>query len=80
MATLISSPNYKVRVSKDNGSIRTTAPLSLRNVIRDSEFIPRLEFIGNVSNVNKIERSTLVYNESTELFEIKMLNLDGGEF
>lgn len=80
MAELTKSPSYRVQVSSVGGRIQTTAPLSLRNVVRDQAFLKRIEDIENVLAVNKIDGATLVYNSENEKYEIKLADLDGGFF
>ena len=80
MAELTKSTNYKVQVSSMDGRIQTTAPLSLRNVVRDQAFLKRIEDIENVIAVNKIDGATLVYNSENQKYEIKLADLDGGFF
>lgn len=80
MAELTKSTNYKVQVSSMDGRIQTTAPLSLRNVVRDQAFLKRIEDIENVLAVNKIDGATLVYNSENQKYEIKLADLDGGFF
>jgi hypothetical protein len=67
-------------VSQTDGRIQTTAPLSLRNVVRDQAFLRRIEDIENVKAVNKIDGATLVYNSENQKYEIKLADLDGGFF
>jgi hypothetical protein len=80
MAELTKSPSYRVSVSQTDGRIQTTAPLSLRNVVRDQAFLRRIEDIENVTAVNKIDGATLVYNSENQKYEIKLADLDGGFF
>jgi hypothetical protein len=80
MTTLTKTTGYKVKVSQTDGRIQTTAPLSLRNVVRDQTFIKNIEDIENVSVMNRVDGATLVYNSENQKYEIKLADLDGGFF
>jgi hypothetical protein len=80
MSVLTRSTGYKVQVNQTDGRIQTTAPLSLRNVVRDQAFLKRLEDIENVLELNKVDGATLVYNSENQKYEIKLADLDGGFF
>lgn len=72
--------NVKVQINQVGGRLQTTAPLSLRNTVRDSTFIENLESIQNVTVVNRVDGSGIQYNSETQNYEIKLVSLDGGSF
>lgn len=72
--------NVKVKVNQTNGHLQTSAPLSLRNAIRDNAFLQNIEDIENVTIINRVDGSGLQYNSETQNYEIKLMSLDGGQF
>lgn len=72
--------DVRVKVSQTGGRLQATAPLSLRNTVRDSAFLENLESIQNVTVVNRVDGSGLQYNSETQNYEIKLMTLDGGNF
>jgi hypothetical protein len=68
--------NVKVKVNQLNGHLQTSAPLSLRNAVRDFS----VEDIENVVIINRVDGSGLQYNSETQNYEIKLMSLDGGHF
>jgi hypothetical protein len=68
--------NVKVKVNQLNGHLQTSAPLSLRNAVRDFS----VEDIENVVIINRVDGSGLQYNSETQNYEIKLMSLDGGNF
>lgn len=72
--------DIRVKVSQSGGRLQTTAPLSLRNAVRDTAFLENLEDIRNVTIVNRVDGSGLQYNSETQNYEIKLMTLDGGNF
>ena len=65
------------KVTNNAGVLSTVAPLTLKNQIQE---IRSIEDIGDVDEINVATGSTLVYNSTTDKYEIKMLDLDGGTF
>lgn len=76
----MSLSNVRVKLNQVDGRLQTTAPLSLRNAVRDSAFLENLENIQNVTVVNRVDGSGLQYNSETQNYEIKLMTLDGGNF
>lgn len=72
--------NIKVRVNQTDGHLQTSAPLSLRNAIRDNAFLKKIEDIENVVIINRVDGSGLQFNSETQNYEIKLMSLDGGNF
>ena len=67
----------QAKVTNNAGVLSTVAPLTLKNQIQE---IRSIEDIGDVDEINVATGSTLVYNSTTDKYEIKMLDLDGGTF
>ena len=67
----------QAKVTNNAGVLSTVAPLTLKNQIQE---IRSIEDIGDVYEINVSTCSTLVYNSTTDKYEIKMLDLDGGTF
>jgi hypothetical protein len=67
----------QAKVTNNAGVLSTVAPLTLKNQIQE---IRSIEDIGDVDEINVTSGSTLVYNSTTDKYEIKMLDLDGGTF
>ena len=67
----------QAKVTNNAGVLSTVAPLTLKNQIQE---IRSIEDIGDVDDINVATGSTLVYNSTTDKYEIKMLDLDGGTF
>ena len=72
--------NVKVSVNQTDGHLQTSAPLSLRNAVRDFAFLQNIEDIENVVILNRVDGSGLQYNSETKNYEIKLMSLDGGNF
>lgn len=74
--------SYRVSVNNIDGTLSATAPISLRNVVREGSLatVENLEDIGNVSVVNKTDGSTLQFNSENSRYEIRLADLDGGTF
>ena len=67
----------QAKVTNNAGVLSTVAPLTLKNQIQE---IRSIEDIGDVDEIDVATGSTLVYNSTTDKYEIKMLDLDGGTF
>jgi len=67
----------QAKVTNNAGVLSTVAPLTLKNQRQE---IRSIEDIGDVDEINVATGSTLVYNSTTDKYEIKMLDLDGGTF
>ena len=72
----------KIKVNIQGQTLTTTAPLTIRNTAADYNAIDRLT---DVELSQRENNSTLVYNASTDKYEVKPLSaalteLDGGTF
>jgi hypothetical protein len=72
----------KIKVNIQGQTLTTTAPLTIRNTAADYNAIDRLT---DVELSQRENGSTLVYNASTDKYEVKPLaaaitGLDGGTF
>lgn len=76
---------HKIKVTNLGGSLQTSAPITLKNQIQE---INSLRNIRDVLSVNVVAGATIVYNQTTNMFEIRPIsasdlgnfNLDGGVF
>lgn len=75
-------PTYKVKVNQTDGRLQTNAPLSLRNVVREGAqaTVENIEDIQNVTVSNREDGSVIQYNSSTQNYEVKRIEIDGGTF
>jgi hypothetical protein len=75
------NPETKIvaRVSPVNGVLQPTSTLTIRNQLREYQ-INSIQDLPDVDEVNVANGATLVYNSNTSLYEVKQLDLDGGEF
>ncbi len=85
-AVIARTTQQKVKVNNTNGVLQTQTPITLKNQVTE---ISSLEDIADVAEVDVSTGSTLVYNASTDKYEVKKLDvgsisgefdLDGGEF
>lgn len=83
-AKLTPTSSYKISVNQSGGRIQTNSPLSLRNTVRESaQAITQVENIEDIQNVSVVERvdgSTIVYDSANARYEVKLPDLDGGSF
>jgi hypothetical protein len=80
MATQLQGQTIKVNLQQQ--VITATAPVSLRSSAADYNAVDRLT---DVDLTNRTDGSTLVYNASTDRYEVKPItqalpSLDGGTF
>lgn len=68
-----------ITVNNNNGKLTNVAPLTLRNQIQEQIF-NSIEDLPDVSEVSVTDGATLVYNANNDLYEVKQLIIDGGEF
>lgn len=68
-----------VTVKNNNGQLSNISPISLKNQIQDQVF-NSIEDLPDVAEVSVTDGATLVYNANNDLYEVKQINLDGGEF
>lgn len=75
-----------VKVNTSGGVLQSQTPITLKNQVTE---ITSIEDISDVAEVDVSSGSTLVYNASTDKYEVKKLevgdisgefNLDGGVF
>lgn len=73
-----------VKVNNFGGTLVPSAPITLKNQLGE---ITSIEDIGDVAEINVVDGATLVYNASTDVYEIKPLpisdlqvDIDGGTF
>jgi hypothetical protein len=78
-ATIRTAATIKAKINTTNGIINPTSPITLKNQIQEQVF-NSIEDLPDVSEVNVSNNATLVYNASNDLYEVKQLDLDGGEF
>lgn len=74
----------QAKVTNNAGVLSTVAPLTLKNQVQE---IRSIEDISDVDEIEVTTGSTLVYNSTTDKYEIKLLSLenvagalDGGTF
>jgi len=72
-------PEYKIKLTQVDGRLQTSSPLTLKNVIKSGD-IQDIAEIGNVTVVDKVDGAILQYNSSTDRYEVKLGEFDGGEF
>ncbi len=75
-----------VRVNTVGGILQPTTPLTIRNQLREYQ-INSIQDLPDVAETNIVNGATLVFNSSTNNYEIKPLqtnfidgDIDGGEF
>ncbi len=85
-AKITTNALLNVKVNNLGGSLSSPGPITLKNQISE---INSIEHIGDVDEINVTDGATLIYNSSTDKYEIKLLefsniigenNLDGGTF
>lgn len=69
---------YVLRVTNNGGILQTTGPITLKNHI--GYRIESVESIPDVNIVSRVEGATLVYNATTDKYDVKPISYDGGEF
>jgi hypothetical protein len=68
-----------ITVNNNNGMLTNVAPLTLRNQIQNPT-LNSIEDLPDVAEVSVTDGATLVYNANNDLYEVKQLIIDGGEF
>jgi hypothetical protein len=73
-----------VKVNNIGGTLTSSSPITLKNQVVE---ITSIENIADVDEINVTDGATLIYNSSTDKYEIKPLNfndlsgdIDGGTF
>lgn len=64
----------KIRVKNTSGILQNKAPISIKGALKTS--VKKLEDIGDVEVVDLQDGSTLIYNDSTQKYEVKQLDAD----
>ena len=87
-ARITRTVNQIVKVNNTGGVLTAQSPITLKNQINE---INSIEDIRDVSEIDVSDGATIVYNASTDKYEIKhiqieqveganFLNMDGGTF
>lgn len=74
MANLTTKQTIKVKVNQLDGSLvpQNKQPVVLKNTVQET---PSLGSIGNVNETAAVQGGTLVYNSSTQLYDVRKLEL-----
>ncbi len=70
---MISKSDFTITVRKDGGRIMSTAPMTVKNQIREIRGIDDFE---NVDTTQKQNGATFIYNSTTGKYEVKLYNDD----
>lgn len=70
---MISKSDFTITVKKEGGRIFSTAPVTVKNQIRE---IRSIEDFDDVNVVNKTEGSMFIYNSATGKYDVKLYNDD----
>lgn len=70
--------NMTARINT-SGTITPTLPIVIKNQIQEQIF-NSIEDLPDVTEVSVTDGATLVYNANNDLYEVKQISLDGGEF
>jgi hypothetical protein len=83
-ATIPQVTRQNVKVNNIGGTLTPYAPITLKNQVIE---LTSIENIADVDEINVTDGATLIYNSSTDKYEIKPLNfndlsgdIDGGTF
>lgn len=83
-ATIPQATRQSVKVNNVGGTLTPYAPITLKNQVIE---LTSIENIADVDEINVTDGATLIYNSSTDKYEIKPLNfndlsgdIDGGTF
>lgn len=85
-ASISRTSNQIVKVNNNASVLTAQSPITLKNTINE---INSIEDIRDVDEIDVTDGSTLVYNASTDKYEVKhinienvegIINLDGGTF
>lgn len=86
-ATIAKHTTQQIKVNSNGGVLQSTTPITLKNQISE---IQSIEDIRDVSEVEVVSGSTLVYNPENDKYEVRKLtaedvniesfDLDGGTF
>lgn len=73
--------NIQVTANTQGTTLTTTPnPVTLKNKTSLSSAITRLDSLQDVVATSETNNSTLVYDETTDKYIVKQLDLDGGNF
>jgi hypothetical protein len=73
--------NIQVTANTQGTTLSTTSnPVTLKNEISLSSSSTRLDSLQDVVATSETNNSTLVYDETTDKYIVKQLDLDGGNF
>tara|TARA_Y100000389_G_scaffold118097_1_gene115246 strand:+ start:1152 stop:1403 length:252 start_codon:yes stop_codon:yes gene_type:complete len=73
--------NIQVTANTQGTTLSTTSnPVTLKNEISLSSSSSRLDSLQDVVATSETNNSTLVYDETTDKYIVKQLDLDGGNF
>jgi hypothetical protein len=73
--------NIQVTANTQGTTLSTTSnPVTLKNEISLSSSSTRLDNLQDVVATSETNNSTLVYDETTDKYIVKQLDLDGGNF
>jgi len=73
--------NIQVTANTQGTTLTTTPnPVTLKNETSFSSSITRLDSLQDVVATSETNNSTLVYDETTDKYIVKQLDLDGGNF
>jgi len=73
--------NIQVTANTQGTTLTTTPnPVTLKNETSFSSAITRLDSLQDVVATSETNNSTLVYDETTDKYIVKQLDLDGGNF
>lgn len=74
------SRNIRVSANVEGATISTSRPVTLKNDTSLSSAATRLDGLTDVDATSESNNSTLVYDETTDKYVVKQLDLDGGNF
>lgn len=75
------NPETKIiaKVTTTGGLLQTSTPLTVKNQLREYQ-INSIQDLPDVAETSVTNGATLVFNSSTNLYEVKQIDIDGGEF
>lgn len=74
------SRNIRVSANVEGAKISTSRPVTLKNDTSLSSAATRLDNLTDVDATSESNNATLVYDEITDKYVVKQLDLDGGNF
>lgn len=79
-ATFSKTIQQTVKVTNVGGVLTAQSPITLKNYIGAGKVAAKLVELQDVSVVDQTDASTLVYNSSNGLYEVKKMDIDAGEY